>query len=175
MDVKTAFLHGELEETIYIQQPQDCLDQGKEHELYLLKKSPSGLKQSPYQLYKRFDKFMLKVEFTRSNYDNYVYFKKLVNGMIVYLLLYVVDMLITNKDKMEVDHIKQQLCGKFKMKDLEPAKKILGMEITTDKKNGILYLAQEGYVQKILNRFSMDKSKVVGTPCNTPFYFAKIP
>ena len=97
---------------------------------------------------KGFDEFMLKVEFTRSDYDNCVYFKKLVNGMMVYLLLYVDDMLIASKDKMEVDHIKQQLCGEFEMKDLRQAKRILGMEITRHRKNVILYLSQEGYLQK---------------------------
>ena len=49
---------------------------------------------------------MHKVEFTRSDYDNCVYFKKLVKDMMVYLLLYVDDMLIASKDKMEVDRIK---------------------------------------------------------------------
>ena len=55
---------------------------------------------------------------------------------------------------MEVDHIKQQLRGEFEMKDLGPLKRILGMEIMRDRKNGILYLIQEGYVQKILERFT---------------------
>ena len=70
-----------------------------------------------------------------------VYFKKLVKGMMVYLLLYVNDMLIASKDKMEVDRIKQQLRDEFEMKDLRLAKGILGMEIMRDKKNGILYLS----------------------------------
>ena len=107
---------------------------------------------------------MLKVKFTRSDYDNCVYFGKLVNGIIVYLLLYVNDMLNASKDKMEVDCIKQQLHGEFKIKNLGPAKRILGMKITRDRKNGILYLSQEGYVQQILDGFSTNKSKVVGTP-----------
>ena len=72
MDIKTAFLHGKLEETIYMQQPQGYLELEKEHKVCLLKKSLYDLKQSPCQLYKRFDEFMLKVEFTRSNYDNCV-------------------------------------------------------------------------------------------------------
>ena len=118
MDVKITFLHGELKETIYMQQPQGYLELGKEHKVCLLKKSLHGLKQYPHQRYKKFDEFMLKVEFTRNDYDNCVYFQKLVNGMMVYLLLYVDDILIISKDKMEVDRIKQQLCGYFEMKVL---------------------------------------------------------
>ena len=158
MDVKIVFLHGELEETIYMQQPQGYLEPEKEHNVCLLKKSLYGLKQYPCQWYKRFDEFMLKVEFTRSDYDNCVYFKKLVNGMIVYLLLDVDDMLIASKDKMEVGRIKQQLRDEFKIKDLGQAKMILGMEITRDRKNDMLYLSQEGSVQKIIERFHMDIS-----------------
>ena len=84
---------------------------------------------------------MLKVEFTRSDYDNYVYFKNLVNGMMIYLLLYVDDMLIASKDKIEIGCIKQQLRGEFEIKSLGLAKRILRMEIKRDKKNSILFLS----------------------------------
>ncbi len=86
MDVKTAFLHGELEEDIYMEQPEGFVVPGKENLVCRLKKSLYGLKQSPRQWYKRFDSFMLSQKFRRSNYDSCVYVK-VVDGSAIYLLL----------------------------------------------------------------------------------------
>ncbi|KAG8473150.1 hypothetical protein CXB51_035082 [Gossypium anomalum] len=101
LDVKTTFLHGELEEDIYMQQPKDFTVLEREDYVCLLKKSLYGLKQSPKQWYKRFDSFMTSQNFKRSSFDNCVYFKKNSDGSFVYLLLYVDDMLIVAKDKGE--------------------------------------------------------------------------
>ena len=98
LDVKTAFLHGELDENIYMDQPEGFLIPGKEHLVCKLKKSLYGLKQSSRQWYKRFDSFMLSNGFKRSDYDSCVYLKT-VNGSAIYLLLYVDDMLIAAKEK----------------------------------------------------------------------------
>ncbi|KAG8487854.1 hypothetical protein CXB51_018699 [Gossypium anomalum] len=99
LDVKTAFLHGELEEDIYMQQPEGFTVSEKEDYVCLLKKSLYGLKQSPRQWYKRFDSFMTSHDFKRSSFDSCVYFKKNSDGSFVYLLLYVDSMLIAAKDK----------------------------------------------------------------------------
>ncbi|KAG8486248.1 hypothetical protein CXB51_019547 [Gossypium anomalum] len=100
LDVKTAFLHGELEEDIYMQQQEGFTVSEKEDYVCLLKKSLYGLKQSPRQWYKRFDSFMTSHDFKR-----------------------------TAKDKGEIGKVKAQLSEEFEMKDLGPAKKIPGMEI----------------------------------------------
>nr|AAM08562.1 Putative retroelement [Oryza sativa Japonica Group]AAM10749.1 Putative retroelement [Oryza sativa Japonica Group] len=142
MDVKTAFLHGELEEDIYMEQPEGFVVPGKENLVCRLKKSLYGLKQSPRQWYKRFDSFMLSQKFRRSNYDSCVYLK-VVDGSAIYLLLYVNDMLIAAKDKLEIAKLKAQLSSEFEMKDLGAAKKILGMEITRERRSGKLYLSQK--------------------------------
>ncbi|KAG8477244.1 hypothetical protein CXB51_030469 [Gossypium anomalum] len=128
LDVKTAFLHGELEEDIYMQQPEGFTVSKKEDYVCLLKKSLYDLKQSPRQWYKRFDSFMTSHDFKRSSFDSCVYFKKNNDGSFVYLLLYVDDMLIAAKDKGEIRKVKAQLSEEFEMKDLGPAKKIFGME-----------------------------------------------
>ncbi|KAK1627376.1 hypothetical protein QYE76_001691 [Lolium multiflorum] len=124
LDVKTAFLHGELEEEIYMDQPEGFVVPGKEDLVCKLKRSLYGLKQSPRQWYKRFDSFMLAHEFKRSKYDSCVYIK-FVNGSPIYLLLYVDDMLIAAKSKKEITILKAQLSSEFEMKDLGAAKKIL--------------------------------------------------
>ena len=73
LDVKTAFLHGELEEDIYMAQPDGFQGPGKEEYVYRLKKSLYGLKQSHRQWYKRFDTYMIQLGYNRSPYDCCVY------------------------------------------------------------------------------------------------------
>ena len=116
MNVKITFLHGELEEEIYMKQPEGFIREGDEGKVCLLKKSLYGLKQSPRQWYKRFDSFMIKANFTRCEYDSCVYYK-LAKGP-TYLLLYVDDTLIAAKDKAHIGEIKSQLKLEFDMKDL---------------------------------------------------------
>ena len=164
LDVKTAFLHGDLEETIYMQQPDGFVVPGKEDHVCLLKKSLYGLKQSPRQWYKRFDSFMIDIRYIKSEYDSCVYHTKLFDNTYIYLLLYVDDMLIACKHPNEINKVKTQLSGEFEMKDLGPAKRILGMEIIRDRKIGRLCLSQKSYVEKVLERFGMHNAKAVSTP-----------
>ena len=89
LDVKTAFLHGDLNEEIYMTQPEGYKVDGKEDWVCKLSKSLYGLKQSPRQWYKRFDKFMKDQKYKRSKYDHCVYLCRLEDGSYIYLLLYV--------------------------------------------------------------------------------------
>ena len=129
MDVKATFLHGELEETIYMVQPEGFTQHGQEHLVCKLKKSLYGLKQSPRQWYKRFDSYMIRIGYKRCEYDCCVYVKSLDDGSSIFLLLYVDDMLIAAKSMNEVKKLKILLSREFDMKNLGAVKKILGMEI----------------------------------------------
>lgn len=169
LDVKTAFLHGELEEPIYMTQPQGYFVKGKEDYVCKLKKSLYGLKQSSRLWYKRFDKFMLSLGYLRCTYDNCVYFRKLEDGSFVYLLLYVDDMLIAAKNMSKIQVLKKQLSDEFEMKDLGAAKKILGMEIRRDRTSKKLCLSQKSYIERVLERFGMHKAKPVQTPLASHF------
>lgn len=169
LDVKTAFLHGELEEQIYMQQPEGFAEKGKEHMVCLLKKSLYGLKQSPRQWYKRFNAFITTQGFNRSKYDVCVYFKKIVDNSWVYLLLYVDDMLIAAKDIDEIKRLKVRLGKEFEMKDLGAAKKILGMEIQRDRKARRLWLSQRSYILKVLERFGMSDARSEKIPFSSHF------
>lgn len=164
LDVKTPFLHGELEEEIYMTQPDGFQVPGKEDYVCKLKKSLYGLKQSPRQWYKRFDSFMIEIGYNRSPYDCCVYHNKLKNGSYIYLVLYVDDMLIASKDKSDIQKLKGLLSAEFEMKDLGAAKKILGMEIYRDRSQNKLFVSQKGYIQKILSRFGMSNAKALDTP-----------
>ena len=90
LDVKMAFLDGDLEEEIYMQQPQGYEVKGKENLVCRLKKSLYGLKQAPRQWYLKFDKFITKQGYSRCHSDHCVYF----NGRYIILLLYVDGMLV---------------------------------------------------------------------------------
>ncbi|GJZ22328.1 retrotransposon protein, putative, ty1-copia subclass [Tanacetum coccineum] len=166
LDVKTAFLHGNLEEVIYMRQPPGY-EQG--NKVCLLKKSLYGLKQSPRQWYRRFDEYMLSNGFKRSRYDSCVYYKSYAPGEYIYLLLYVDDMLIACKSKAEIGSAKSLLKKEFDMKELGEAKKILGMEIVRDRSRKILRVSQSGYVSKILNNFRIDNGKSVQMPLGGHF------
>ncbi|TXG70734.1 hypothetical protein EZV62_005669 [Acer yangbiense] len=99
-------------------------------------------------------------KYTRSHFDHCVYFCKLQDGTFVYLLLYVDDMLIASKSKVEIDRLKAQLSSEFDMKDLGEAKKILGMKIKRDRVKGTICLTQTQYLKTVLQRFGIDsKSK----------------
>ncbi|GJT85069.1 retrotransposon protein, putative, ty1-copia subclass [Tanacetum coccineum] len=120
LDVKMTFLHGNLEEVIYMRQ---TLGYEQGNKVCLLKKSLYSLKQSPRQWYMRFDEYMLNNGFKRNSYDSCVYYKSYAPGE--YLLLYVDDMLIACKSKAEIGSTKSLLKKEFDMKELEEAKKIL--------------------------------------------------
>ena len=83
---------------------------------------------------------MLKNNFCRSKYDSCIYYKEVLNGYMIYLLLYVDDILIACKSLGEIHKLKLLLSGEFEMKDLGPASKILDREIRRDRTYGKLYL-----------------------------------
>jgi hypothetical protein len=88
---------------------------------------------------------MIANGFKRSLYDSCVYIK-FVDESPIYLLLYVDDMLIAAKSKIDIVNLKAQLSSEFEMKDLGAAKKILGMEISRDRKYAFLFLSQHSYI-----------------------------
>ena len=105
--------------------------------------------------------------------DYCVYFKQFYGEKFIIRLLYVDDMLIVGHDRAEISKLKEELAKSFDMKDLIPAKKILGMEITCDRKNRILWLSQESYVEQILERFNMKEAKLVTMPLGGHFKLSR--
>ena len=75
MDVKTAFLHGDLHENIYMSHPTGFTATGRDHLLYRLKKSLYGLNQAPRMWYEKFDSHIRQLGYRRSNFDSYLYVK----------------------------------------------------------------------------------------------------
>ena len=93
------------------------------------------VKQSPRMWYQKFDTFIRALGFTRSKVDHCVYFK-LIGDRVIYLVLYVDDMLLVGNDKEIIQDLKTQLCSKFNMKDLGASDYIFGMELKEIGKRG---------------------------------------
>ena len=173
LDVKTTFLHGDLEEEIYMEQPEGYEVKGKEKLVCRLKKILYGLKQAPRQWYLKFDKFMSEQGYTRCHSDHCVYPKRKNDGSYIILLLYVDDMLVAGSNMQEINVLKRKLANSFAMKDLGAAKQILGMRIARDRKNHKITLSQNEYIEKVLKRFNMHNAKLVSTPFASHFKLSK--
>ena len=91
----------------------------------------------------------------------------------VFLLLYVEDMLIAGSSMREINNLNTRLSSTFKMKDLGPAKQILGMKISRDRSAGTLNLSQELYIEKVLSRFRVNDAKPRTTPLANHFKLSK--
>ena len=172
LDVKTAFLHGDLDEEIYLKQPEGFINSSRPDYVCKLNKSLYGLKQSPRLWYKRFDKFILSQGYSRSFKDQCVSFRR-CDGDMIYLLLYVDDMLIASRSMVRIKELKAELSREFDMKDLGKEQRILGMEISRDRKRRELRLIQAQYIEKVLAQFGMEKAKPVGTPLGSHFKLSK--
>ncbi|KAJ9550828.1 hypothetical protein OSB04_014873 [Centaurea solstitialis] len=162
MDVKTAFLNGELNEEIYMRQPEGFVISGNENKVCKLVKSLYGLKQAPKQWHQKFDDVVLSNGFALNQADKCVYSKFDASGKGVIICLYVDDMLIFGTDQDQVDKTKEFLSSKFDMKDMGEADVILGIKIIRGE-HGIT-ISQSHYIEKMLNKFNMKDCSPIGTP-----------
>ena len=128
MDVKTAFLNGELEEEIYMEQSEGFIVHSKEKKVCRLVKSLYGLNQAPKQWHAKFDQIMLVNGFKINECDKCVHIKNVMNHEVI-VCLYVDDMLIMSKEIDDINATKRMLSSKFDMKDLGVADLILGVRI----------------------------------------------
>jgi hypothetical protein len=116
MDVKTAFLNGEVEQEVYIEQPEGFVIHGKESHVCKLKKALYGLKQAPRAWYGRIGSFLQSLGFSKSIADPNIYIKIVKNHPVI-LVLYVDDLFLTGEEHL-IAQTKRELSGEFEMKDL---------------------------------------------------------
>ncbi|CAJ2638290.1 unnamed protein product [Trifolium pratense] len=163
MDVKTAFLNGDLEEEIYMEQPEGFVVHGQETKVCKLEKSLYGLKQAPKQWHEKFDNLMVSNGFKLNESDKCIYYKS-DNNICTMICLYVDDMLIFGSNLSAVNAVKSLLCNNFDMKDLGEASVILGIKITRSEKG--ISLDQSHYVEKVLKKYGYFDCKTANTPCD---------
>lgn len=163
MDVKTAFLNCGLGEDIYMQQPDGYADPSRPEHVCKLKRSLYGLKQSPRIWNRTIDDFMVKMGFTKSKSDHCIYSKRSDESMI-FVVLYVDDLIIASSDGILLSTTKQALSERFEMTDLGELKFFLGMEINQDSTKGQVTMRQTKFLKSILLKFGMQDCKPVKTP-----------
>eukprot|EP00253_Pinus_taeda_P030227 PITA_30227 len=160
MDVKSAFLHGDLHEEIYMEQPTGFI-QTNSSLVCQLKKSLYGLKQAPRAWYAKIYSFLLETGFSRCHSDNTVYTKKMGKSLII-LVLYVDDLILTGSDPNPINHVKHSLKKKFEMTDLGHLHYFLGLQVLQSKES--ISLSQSKYACGLLRHFHMEDCKLAPSP-----------
>ncbi|CAL8990567.1 unnamed protein product [Prunus brigantina] len=161
-DVKNAFLHGDLEEEVYMDLPSGCnFTRDKGNQVCKLKKSLYGLKQSPRAWFGRFTKSMKFFGYTQSNADHTLFLKR-DGKKLTALIVYVDDIVVTGNDTGEQLKLQKYLSQEFEMKDLGDLKYFLGIEVARSA-NGIC-LSQRKYVLDLLAETGLLGCKPADTP-----------
>ena len=161
MDVKNAFLQGELEEEVYMIQPPGFESRKHPHAVCRLKKPLYGLKQAPRAWHSKITQYLHQVGFRMSKSDTSLYIRNESDSPII-IILYVDDLVIGGKDLAEINKVKTLLSGRFEMKDLHELHYFLGIEVIRTPV-GIM-ISQRHYVLNLLYKFGMTECKPVSTP-----------
>ena len=158
MDVKTAFLNGQLTENVYMVQPEGFIDSKYPNKVCKLERSIYGLKQASRSWNLCFHENVKEFGFSRSENESCVYVKA-SGSIVVFLVLYVDDILLIGNDIPTLQSVKTWLGKCFAMKDLGEASYILGIRIYRNRSRRLLGLSQSTYLDKILKKFKMFDSK----------------
>ncbi|VVA32593.1 Hypothetical predicted protein, partial [Prunus dulcis] len=162
LDVKNAFLHGELEEEVYMKQPQGFEDPHHPDYVCKLQKSLYGLKQAPRAWNAKFTGFLPALGFKMSHSDPSL-FVKYSDSAIVVLLLYVDDIILTGSNPQVIQEVIIELGSVFELKDMGILTYFLGLQISC-KSNGDIFVSQQKYATDLLAKSGMSSCK----PCPTP-------
>jgi hypothetical protein len=161
IDVTSAFLHGELEDEIYMEVPEGIVYSGDK--VCKLQRALYGLKQSPRVWHLKLHNYLMQIGFKQSKSDYCVYYHNTYRPEDnLFLLVYVDDLIICTKTQARLDHLKQKLRTQFDMKDSEPLNHFLGIQIERDA--GSISISQTKYLQQILIKSRMENCAQISTP-----------
>ena len=164
MDVKSAYLHSNIEEEIYLEQPQGFVKKANSGQKLVCKlnKSIYGLKQAAKNWYEALTSLLLKERFKRSRNDYCLFVQKEEDETFSYVLVWVDDIVVAGATEEAVNEIKSMLNENFKMDDCGALNWFLGMQIlrTHDK----ITVDQKKYIETVLQQFNMSDCKAVATP-----------
>jgi hypothetical protein len=162
-DVSNAFLYGEISEDIYLEIPEGMNEVDKSEFVLKLNRSLYGLKQAPKTWNNLLNDFLMSIGLERSEMDQCLYFGR-INGSVIYLVVYVDDILFSSPNVETINFMKNKLAERFKIKQLSGVNSFLGINIDYDKDNGRLKMNQTKLIEKIVNRFNVQDCATVKTP-----------
>ncbi|PKU68294.1 Retrovirus-related Pol polyprotein from transposon TNT 1-94 [Dendrobium catenatum] len=161
LDINNAFLHGDLQEDVYMYQPQGFIDSKFPHHVCKLKKAIYGLKQAPRQWFHKLTSFLIAFGFQFSKADpSMLCYNN--NGAQLYLLAYVDDILLSGNQPALIQRLLSQLKHTFSLKQMSNVELFLGIQIQHTATG--LFLHQTHYARDIIHSAGMDSSKPVNTP-----------
>lgn len=163
LDVETAFLHGDMDSIVYLQQPQGFEVEGEEDKVCLLKKAIYGLKQGSRNWNLKLDQALKKMNMKQSDHDECIYSFITVNKCIV-AALFVDDIIIFTNSIDFFKILKDNLAKICTIKDLGPIQRCLGINVTRNRQQGYIALDQRDYIQSILKNFGMHECRPTSTP-----------
>jgi hypothetical protein len=161
LDVKSASLHGELKEQVFVTQPEGFVKKGEERKIYKLKKALYGLKQAPRAWNTKLDRELKQMSFKRCQHEQAVYVKK-TNKSILIIVVYVDDLLVTGSKLGEIGEFKKQMQERFDMSDLGKLSYYLGIEVKQE--DSSISISQVGYAKKILKDAGMHEANPTQCP-----------
>jgi transposase InsO family protein len=165
IDIKTAFLNGDLDEEIYMDQPEGFTEEGKEHLVCRLKKAIYGLKQASRQWYQHLRQTLLNNHFQELlTADVSIFFMRNDGGDSTVILIYVDDMAIFGSTPQLVENFKRLIGSHYKFTDLGEIRQFLGLNITRNRNNKTLSIDQQHYIRTIAERFDMTDAHDTHTP-----------
>ena len=170
LDVKTAFLHGDLKKTVYFTQPKGFEVKGSERKVYLLRKALYGLKQAPRAWNYKLNKILLGFRFERCLKEPSVY-RRSVSGDLLVVAVYVDDLFVTGTSLKQIKEFKAEMAMKFEMSDLGRLTYYLGIEVNQHAEG--ISLCQNRYALKILEEAGMSSCNSVQTPMEMGLKLAK--
>jgi hypothetical protein len=171
LDVKSAFLHGEINEEVFVDQPPGYEQKGNESKVYRLKKALYGLKQAPRAWYSRIEAYFIKEGFIKCPYEHTLFIRTVDGGKILIVCLYVDDLIFTDNDPMLFEQLKTSMMTEFNMTDLGRMRFFLGIEVL-QRTDGI-FISQRKYAQELLQRFKMNQCNSVHNPAVPGFKLTK--
>ena len=173
MDIKTAFLHGDLKEEIYMEQPEGAKECGKEDWVCLMHKSLYGLMQGARNWNVKLNNVMVnQLGYHRLAVDHCVYTRSTTEGTSM-IAVHVDDMCVAASSPTEMARLKSDLGKCFDLVDLGEVKWLLGIGITRDRKTRTINLSQRVYIEQIAARFNLQDSHPVHNPCDSDTVLSK--
>jgi hypothetical protein len=162
MDVKSAFLNGEINELVYVEQPPECEDQRNPSHVYRLKKALYGLKQAPRAWYERLSRFLVKQGFKRDMVDTTTLFTKDIDGDLFICQIYVDDIIFDSTNDALSHEFATMMSREFEMSMIDELNFFLGFQIK--QMDHGTFVSQDKYLKDILKKFGMENC----TPNKTP-------